>query len=144
MTPAIERMEHAHTGCLIGPRAGLYDRADDHFQDPSADGVKYHGDQDSHIRIQKEGKVVKAGKSDDRYQKGTQSGLSVAGAFDHSRGEKVHQDLDTEIYSDQQADLIQGNAKLSVKGQKQQRRQIIYNGLGHIAQVTAVDGMSCL
>src|SRR5699024_12761435 len=67
---AIERMEHAHTGGLIGPRAGLYDRADDHFQDPSADGVKYHGDQDSHIRIQKEGKVVKAGKSDDRYQKG--------------------------------------------------------------------------
>ena len=104
----------------------------------------YEKNQDSHIRIQKEGKVVKAGKSDDRYQKGTQSGLSVAGAFDHSRGEKVHQDLDTEIYSDQQADLIQGNAKLSVKGQKQQRRQIIYNGLGHIAQVTAVDGMFCL
>ena len=144
MPPAVERMEHAHPGGFIGPRAGLYDRADDHFQDPSADGVKYHGDQDSHIRIQKEGKVVKAGKSDDRYQKGTQSGLSVAGAFDHSRGEKVHQDLDTEIYSDQQADLIQGNAKLSVKGQKQQRRQIIYNGLGHIAQVTAVDSMFCL
>ena len=137
-------MEHAHPGGFIGPRAGLYDRADDHFQDPAPDGVKYHGDQDSHIGIQEEGKVVKAGKSNDRHQKGTQSSLPVAGTFDHPRREKVHQNLDAEIYRDQQTDPVQGNSKLSVKGQEQQRRQVVDNGLGHIAQVTAVDSMFCL
>ena len=47
-------------------------------------------------------------------------------------------------YRDQQTDPVQGNSKLSVKGQEQQRRQVVDNGLGHIAQVTAVDSMFCL
>lgn len=107
MTPTVEGVEHAHPGGFIGSRTGLYHGTYDHFQDSSAYGVEDHTDQDSRVGIHDKRKIIKTGKTDDGYQKRTEGRFPVSGAFDHFRGYKVHQDLDTEINGDQKTDLVQ-------------------------------------
>lgn len=82
--------------------------------------------------------MIKARKSQDHHQEGTESSFSVTAATDDPGGEKVHQYLDAKIDGDQKADLVQGNAKVPVESQKQKGRKIVYDSLAYIAHIAAI------
>ena len=68
--------------------------------------------------------------------------VSVSDFIGKPGGGQINKNLSCKINQDQAADLLQSDSEPSLKDRKQQGRQIIDNGLGHISAVTGDPGMT--
>ena len=133
-------MQQAHSRLLAPGGTGFHNGADHDFDQTAAHGVEHHRQKDAAVAegIWRDSQRCQAAG---REQMRCDDADTVADAVDELRGNQIHQELDREIHRGDQGDPIQGQAELSGKGEKQQRREIIHNGLGDIAEIAGVQGV---
>ena len=88
------------------------------------------------------GRTTKKGQPGDAKQMSDDHSVSVSDFIGKPGGGQINKNLSCKINQDQAADLLQSDSEPSLKDRKQQGRQIIDNGLGHISAVTGDPGMT--
>ena len=139
LPPAVERMQQAHGGLFVIGGAGFDDRADQHLQQPAADGVDHHGNDQPGKRagqqLRQHGQRDEPGSRKDVRQHHRRA---VADAVDEARAEQVDRKLHAEVEGDEQRDARKRDAVALLEGQKQQRRKVVDDGLHDIGDKAGV------
>ena len=133
-------MQQAHGGLFVIGGAGFDDRADQHLQQPAADGVDHHGNDQPGKRagqqLRQHGQRDEPGGRKDVRQHHRRA---VADAVDEARAEQVDRKLHAEVEGDEQRDARKRDAVALLEGQKQQRRKVVDDGLHDVADKAGFD-----
>ena len=136
MPPAVEGVQQAHIRALVVRGAGLDYRAYKHLQQTSAYSIDANRDEQARkrtreqLREKAQPQQSRRGKQLRQFHAGpvTQP-VNVQGAC------KVRQQLHAKIHGHQQRELFKGYAEAPLHCQKQQRQEVVHDGLGHKAEI---------
>ena len=142
LPPTVKGVQHAHRRLFVLARARLDGGADQHFDQPAAHGVDGGGDEQPRRRQgQKARQKGEHAQPRRREQVRRHHAGAVTELIDDLGRDEVDQQLHAEIDGDQGADDGQRQGKLFLKGQKQQRSEVVDDRLGDIADITGGDGV---
>ena len=139
--PAVKRMQKAHRRSLVVRRAGLHDRADQHLNEPAADGVQQKRRQKPEKRMREQKRENPHPQKPRRHEHMRRNDTRpVADPVDDGRRKRVDEKLQQEIKRHEQRDLRQLQRKRILENQKQQRHEVIDDSLRHISHIACTDG----
>ena len=132
-------MQKTHSLLLIICRACLHNRAYQHLQKSAASCIHQHSQKQAHKGITHNlWQNGKQNKSQSCQQMCQNHRCPITNPVHKPNGHQINDQLQTEIKSNQQGNLLQGNLISPLKSQKQQRHKIIYNRLHHIPHETGL------
>ena len=141
MSPAVERVEHAHGRGFFIARKRFDDRRDQNLGQTAADGIEEHGNHDTGERIDQIRQCAQRHKPEHGKHMRRDDGRTVADFVNILCADEINDDLDDEVHRNQCADFGQRDVKLRLERNKQQRGKIVDNGLRDVAEVACVEGM---
>ena len=140
MAPAVERVQKAHCLFFILCRTTLHDRADQHFDETTADGIDDDCRQKTDIRIsndfRQENKSQKSGRRADMRCHDTDP---VADLIHEFRGQQIDKKLNSEVNGNQHRNLAERDMVCFLERQKQQRYKVVDDRLNDVADKAGVD-----
>ena len=139
MSPTVKGMKETHCFFLIICRAGFHHRTYQHLQQSASDGIDHNCNEKSHKRIsQALRQYCEQNQTCSRHCMCQDHRCTITYSVHKSNRCQIYQQLDPEIKCNQKCDLLQRNPVTALKCQKQQRNEIVHNGLHHISDKTCL------
>ena len=143
MAPAVEGVQQAHSLFLVVRRARFHHRADEHLEQPAADGVDNDGGEKAEKRRGEQiGQHGQQHKAERGRQMGDPHRDAVADFVDKPGGEQIDEQLHAEIDGDEHGDLRQRDVVAGLEGEKEQRGKVVDDGLHNVADEAGGDGVA--